>query len=117
MSFTMYPLFEGPIATSTTKYIGVPVHDGTIGLHIGWKDATSNATITLELTSLDPLVAPVDEAGSAWEWLDSGETITGPSASAAGGTSVHLENVRQRRARLKIVTSAACDFVISDGAA
>lgn len=111
------PLFKGTVANGATVYIGVPITaDGAIGLHIGWKDATSSATITLELSSFDAMDAPTSEAGSAWEWKNSGETITGPAASAAGCTLVHLENVRQRRARLKIVAAAACDLEIHSGA-
>ena len=108
------PLFKGAIASGTTKYIGVPVHSGKVGLHIAWKDATSNATVTLEMSSMNATDAPVETAGT-WHWKDSGETITGPAASAAGSTLVHLDNVRQRRARLKIVTTADCDFEIMDG--
>lgn len=96
--------------------MAVPIHHDAVGLHIGWRDATSAATITLELTSLPSSDAPTDEAGDAWEWIDSGETITGPTGAAAGGTLVHIDNCRARRARLKIVTTANCDFVIYDGA-
>ena len=109
------PLFKGTIATSTTQYIGVPIHDNAIGIHIAWKDATSSATITLEMSSINPEDAPVTTAGT-WQWKDSGQTITGPAASAAGSTLVNIENVRQLRARLKIVTAANCVFEICDGA-
>lgn len=111
------PLFKGPVLSGVTKYVGVPTRDGVVGLHIGWKDATSSATITLELSSFPATDAPVDEAGAAWEWKGSGETITGPAASAAGSVMVNFENVRQQRARLKIVAAANCDFEIYDGAA
>lgn len=121
MGYGREALFIGTIATSTTKYIGVPIRPGpaggAIGLHIGWKDATSSATITLELSSFPTTDAPIEEAGAAWEWKDSGQTITGPSASAAGSVLVNLENVRQLRARLKIVAAAACNFEIHNGAA
>lgn len=111
------PLFKGTIANGATQYIGVPIRpDGTVGLHIGWKDATSSATITLELSSFDSDDAPITEAGSAWEWKDSGLTITGPAASAAGSVLVNVENVRHRRARLKIVAAAACVFEVHAGA-
>lgn len=114
------PLFKGTIPTATTKYVGVPIRPGpsggSVGLHIGWRDAVSSATITLELSSFPESSAPIDEAGSAWEWIGSGLTITGPAASAAGGTLVNLENIRQRRARLKIVAAADCDFEIHNGA-
>lgn len=116
MDSTRKPLFKGTVASAATKYVGVPIYDGTLGAHIAWLDATSSATITLQLTSFGPTDAPVDEAGSAWEWVDSGETITGPAASAAGAVLVNLENVRQRRARLKIVAAADCNLEIHDGA-
>jgi hypothetical protein len=115
------PQFKGAIATSTTVYVGVPIHgsggERALGAMIGWTDATSAATITLELSSFGPEDAPIDEAGSAWEWDDSDETITGPAGAAAGVDSVYLQNVQAKRARLKIVTSANSDFEIHDGAA
>lgn len=86
-----------------------------MGLHIAWLDATTAATITIELSSFGPLDAPHDTAGSAWEWVDSGEEFTGPSGSAAGALLVNFENVRQRRARIKIVTTAASEFEIYEG--
>lgn len=107
----MTPLFDGAIADAATQYVGIPVRNGTIGLQIGWRDATSAATITLELTDTD---AVTDAAGEAWEWIDSAEEFTGPVGSAAGGELVLLENVRARRARLKIVATADCDIVIYD---
>lgn len=110
------PLFKGVLTHPTTQYVGLPIHDGVAGGQIAWKDATSSATITLELTSFGPDEAPGNVAGAAWEWKDSGETITGPVASAAGSTLVNLENVRQRRGRYKIVTAADCDLEIYDGA-
>jgi hypothetical protein len=108
------PLFKGPIATTTTKYIGVPIHDGALGLYIAWLDGTSAATLTLELSSFGAVDAPVETAGT-YQWVDSGETITGPAASAAGAAMVNLMNVRQARARLKIVTTANSVFEVYDG--
>jgi hypothetical protein len=116
MAFGRLPLFKGTLTHPVTQYVAVPVHQGCIGVHIGWKDATSSATITLELSSYDAIEAPYDVAGSAWEWRDSGLTITGPAASAAGATVVNVDNVRQRRARLKIVTAATSVLEIHDGA-
>ena len=114
-------LFEGGIATSTTKYIGVPIHRSgagkVLGVSIGWLDGTTAATITLELGNEDDVAAPVEEAGDAWEWTDSGETVTGPTGSAAGSAQIFLMNVQALRARLKIVTSATSEFVIRDGGA
>ncbi len=109
----MSKLFEGRIPTSTTVYIPLTVTSaGTVGCHVGWKDATTSATITVELTSIPGTSATA--AGAAWEWKDSGATFTGPAASAAGGLSVNIENVRQSRARLKIVTAAVSQFAIYD---
>lgn len=109
------PLFKGTLTHPTTQYVPVPVHNGTIGAYIAWKDATSSATITLELTSLNPEIAS-DTSTTAWHWKDSGVSITGPAASAAGASLVNVENVRQGRARLKIVTAATSVFEIMDGA-
>ena len=46
-------LFKGKLASSETKYVNVPVRNGTLGAHIGWLDAVSSATITLELGSFE----------------------------------------------------------------
>lgn len=94
------------LATGSTKYVEVPVtRDGCIGAQIAWLDATSAATITLELTSYGRREAPYD-AAAAHRWKDSGVTITGPTGAAAGSALVNIDNVRQRRARFKIVTTA-----------
>lgn len=108
-------LFQGTVATSEVKYVAVPIRSGALGAHIGWKDATSSATITLELSSFPG--ASTDNAGRAWEWKDSGVSITGPAASAASSTIVNVENVRQQRARLKITGAALSTFDIRDGTA
>lgn len=108
-------LFAGTVANGETRYIPVPIRNGTIGVHIGWLDATSSATITLELSSFKG-AAPT-QAGRAWEWKDSSVTITGPAASAAGSAVVNVDNVRQAQARLKIVGGAASAFLITDGTA
>lgn len=109
------PTFEGAVANGSTIYVGVKVRDGRLGGQIAWTDATSSATITLELTSFGAVDAPVDGAAS-YKWKDSGLTITGPSASAAGATLVNVDNVQQRRGRYKIVAAAASNFIIHDGA-
>ena len=113
----MPALFDNTILSGVTQYVAVPIHHDAVGLHIGWRDATSAATVTLELTSKPSSEAATDAAGDAWDWVDSGETITGPAATAAGAVLVHLDNVRQRRARLKIVTTADSDVFVYDGAA
>ena len=114
MSSTRQPLFKGTLAHPTTKYIGVPVRDGNVGVYVAWLDATSSATITLEMTSFPPEDAPVETAGT-YQWKDSGVAITGPAASAAGAALVHAADKFQKRARLKIVTAANCNFEIYDG--
>lgn len=115
MAFGYPALLKETIATTTTKYVGVPIRNGRLGAQIAWKDAVAAATITLEFTSFGADDAPVDEAGSAWEWKDSGLTITGPTAAAAGSTLVNVDNVHQRRARFKIVTTAASPMEVRDG--
>jgi hypothetical protein len=109
------PLFSGVLTHPTTAYVGIPIKDGALGAQIAWKDATSSATITLELSSYDPQVAPIASAGSAWHWEDSGVTITGPAGAAAGSIVVNADNVRQQRARFKIVTIATTTIDILDG--
>lgn len=116
MAFGTTFLFKGAVASGATKYVGLPIYieDGSVGAHIAWLDATSSATITLETTSYSAEDAPVDEAGSAWEWYsESDVSITGPAASAAGSFALHAENLRSKRARLKIVAAADCEFEIT----
>lgn len=109
----LHTLFVGSVAVGVTKFVPVPVRFGHIGVDIGWLDATSNATITLELTSTQ---ADVFAAGNAWEWKASGVAVTGPVAAAAGGSFVNIENVRQQRARLRILgVAATSNFDIRDG--
>lgn len=105
---------EGTIAGSSTQYIGVPVINGMIGVYIAWIDATSNAAITLELTSFPSEEAVTTTAGT-YQWKDSGLTFTGPAASAAGSLLINVENVRQSRARLKVVATANTKLVIYNG--
>lgn len=108
-------LFAGKLASGVTQYIPIPVRKGTIGAQIGWLDAVSSATITLELSSFAEVSSTV--AGTAWQWSDSGLTITGPAASAAGSVRIDVENCRQPLARIKIVTAAISNFDIRDGTA
>lgn len=108
MSVTQFTMASG-----TTVYLEVPVVAGTVGVQLAWLDATSSATVTLELTSYRHIAAAAP--GAAWEWKDSGLTFTGPSASAAGSLLINVENVRQRRARLKIVAAAASSFDLRGG--
>lgn len=112
------PLFDETLGVETI-YIGVPIRPGpaggAIGLYIAWPGAVINATITLELTSFPETDAPTTTAGT-YQWKDSGQTITGPNATAAGSALVNLENVRQRRARLKVVTTAGGRLIVHNGA-
>ena len=118
MSYSKKPLFDykvnGTIAAAATQYVGVPVIKGMIGVYIAWVDATSSATITLELTSFPPEEAATTTAGT-YQWKDSGETFTGPAASVAGSLLINIENVRQSRARLKIVGAATTSLIIYNG--
>lgn len=107
------PKFAGTIANGETKYVGIAVKDGALGCQILWLDATSSAVITLDLSSLDHVRAPVETAGT-YHWTPSGVSIVGPTATAIGSSTVNVENVRQRRARLKIVAAAACNLEVHD---
>lgn len=109
-------LFRGQLPTSTTIYVQVPVRNNTVGASIHWSDATSSATITLEMTS-HPSGKDASGAGTAALWKDSAVTVTGPSAAAIGCSLVNVDNVRQKYARLKIVTAAVSNLEIWDGTA
>jgi hypothetical protein len=108
-------LFAGKLASGVTQYVEWPVRDGKLGGEISWPDATSAATLTLEFTSR--LGVAVTVAGRASEWKDSGVSITGPAGTAEGAALLNLENIRQSRARLKIVTTAVTTLDIRDGMA
>ena len=118
MSVSKKPLFDykvdGTIAAAATVYVQVPVVKGMVGCHIGWIDATSSATITLELSSF-PTEEAANGAAAGYVWKDSGETFTGPAGSAAGSLLINIENVRQSRARLKIVGAATTSLLIYNG--
>lgn len=106
-------LFRGTVANGETKYVRLPIRDGKIGAHVGWKTTASSAACTVEMTSVRGL--GIDDAGSLWHWEDSGLTFSGPAAVAAGSFSINIDNVRQTDARLKIVGAAASVFEIWDG--
>jgi hypothetical protein len=108
------PLFRGQVLNGATKYVGLEIVDGRVGCHIIWTDATSAATITLELTSLDDIDAPTTTAGT-YQWKDSAVTIVGPTGAGASSSLVNVENVNQKRARLKIVATANCNFIVLAG--
>jgi len=103
------------IANGATRYLELPVRDGTIGVQVLWRDAVSSATCTLELTSLRDVAAEV--AGATGAWKDSGLTFTGPAATAADSFLINVENCRQARARLKVVAAAATFLLVLDGTA
>jgi hypothetical protein len=110
---TTRKVFDGTVASGATKYVELTIKkDGSLGAQISWMDTTSAAAITLELTSYSAAQAPVETAGAANVWKDSGVTVAGPAGGSLGCEQVNVENVRQRRARLKIVASADCSFEV-----
>lgn len=108
----MKPLFRGQIASGATVYVEVPVRNGCVGAQFAWPDAASSAAITMELSSN---LGAGETSGNADDWTDSGVAITAPAASARGSSVVNVDNVRQRRARFKIVAAAATTLTIWDG--
>lgn len=118
MSYSKKSLYDYKTGTAITNgvtvYVGIPVIKGMVGCYIAWIDATSSATITLEFTSFPPEEAPTTTAGT-YQWKDSGLSFTGPAASAAGSLAINVENVRQSRARLKIVGAANTSLIIYNG--
>lgn len=96
-------LFFRTIADGATAFCPVPIHQGCVGLHISWPDATTTVTITFEVTSFGPLDADPDAALNARLWpAFPGVTIT-QTPGAAGAVLVNLSNIRQKRGRLRIV--------------
>lgn len=91
-------------AADGNLYIGVPIIKRALGATLVWADATADATVTLELTD-DPAVALDDDTSNSG-WVDSGETITGPTGAAAGSSLLTYENVTHARARIKIDAAA-----------
>lgn len=106
--------FKGTLANGATLYVPIPMErGGRLFIDVQWKDAVSSAAITLETTGSDAADAPVNVAGAAWQWKpEAGVAITGPAAAAASSTKVHTTALCCRRARLKIVAAANCDFEI-----
>lgn len=103
----LYNKAGAAVAAATTFYVEVPVRaDGSIGAQISWLDAVSAATITLELSNYGMADVAYD-AAAAHYWADSGVSIMGPNATAIGSTILNIDNVRQKRGRLKFVTTAA----------
>lgn len=108
------PLFQGTVANGATQYVGIPVGlKGITTIHLAWKDATSAATVTLQHSLFSPDDAPVGSAGSAWHWVNSATSVTGPAATAAGASLTQLSGVGPNlRSRLRIVATANCDLEV-----
>lgn len=115
MAFGRPPLFPRQSLAPGTYRIGVPIHQGCIGLYIAARNATPSATYALQYTSFGAIDAPTDVAGTAEMWTDSGETITGPSGAGPVAAAVNLSNVRQQRARLVVTVVATTDLEVYDG--
>lgn len=109
-------LFNGAVANTATQYVGLPVHDGALSVQVSWLDATTAATLTLQTTEYGPNDAPLSNT-DGWKWLETGEDLSAlqPAGSAAGGFNIRLDNLHSKRARLKIVATADCQFQILDG--
>lgn len=89
-----------------THYIEIPVLEGSMGIHIRWADATSSAAITLESTN-EPQAKVAATSTTAGDWCtESGVSITGPTAAAAGASMTHIGNVGSERLRLKVIAAA-----------
>jgi hypothetical protein len=110
------PFLYKNTALSGTVYIGVPITNGSVGVQLAWLDATSSAAVTLELTNYSAEDAPTTTAGAANVWIASGVSIIGPSAAAIGGVLLNLDGIRQKRARLKVVTAATTNLEVIEGA-
>lgn len=109
------PLFKGSVLTGTTFYVQVPIYRNAIGAMVMWTDTTTAAAITMEYSDLDPEEAPFAVAGTADQWSASGVVITGPAGGSVGNAKVEASFAPHKRARLKIVTSAASVFDIRNG--
>ena len=92
-----------------TTYIGLPVTCGTVGGSVFWSSVLA-ATFTVEVTSANQVEAPLTDTSA--RWVGTGASLPA-AASAAGGFAINLENVRQARARLKVVASVAGEIEVS----
>lgn len=108
------PLFKGSVGNGVTKFIPIGIHQGCLGAHFSWPDATTNGTLTLELSSFNPEDADAETLGTADLWAASGVTLT-PAFGARGSLLINLSNIRQQRARLKFISSAASVIEVYDG--
>jgi hypothetical protein len=78
-----------------------------------WPDnGEQQPPITLELSS-NPGAGL--SSTNADDWAPSGVAIVGPTAVGRGSTLVNIDNVRQLRGRLKIVTAAVTTLTVWDG--
>lgn len=107
-----YPRRDSVATAPGTYFIGVPVERfggaAFVGLQIAWRTAGFAATFTLELTSYDESDAPVSVAGAANVWIAApGVTIAAATGAGVGASLVNVENVRQKRARLRVVVTVA----------
>ena len=104
------PLFKGTILSGASKYIGVPVGlSSLLGLQIARVTGAGTDTITLEVSEFPADLAPVETAGT-YQWKDSGESISTPTAGTS--TIVELGNIGTSRARLKIVAAADARYIV-----
>jgi hypothetical protein len=104
------PLFDGTILSGATKYIGLPMGLSSLeGIQISRITGAGADTITLEMSLFPADQAPVATAGT-YQWKDSGETISTPTAGTS--TLVHLGNIGTTRSRLKIVAAADARYII-----
>jgi hypothetical protein len=121
-------LFRGTQGAATTIAVPVPVIAGCVGVHVSWPDATTAATIVLEVSSFDSDQAPwftgavlAGEGNAAVavvdadKWPDSGAVIDPIVAGAEGSRLINVSGLRQQRARLLITSTAICTWDIRDG--
>ncbi len=111
------------VMTTTNGVSAGAVHYFEIGgaddlvtsVFIRWFDATSNAAIVLQTTNL-PVGESAYNSTSTTEWATETTVITGPVATAAGCTMVHLSNNAARRNRLKVTVTATTELeIIANG--
>lgn len=133
MGLTAPPLFRGVQASATTIAVPLKIVAGCIGIDIQF-DAVAAATFFVEVTSSSIEEAPVFEGGAGTELTGEGHAylagaaaqhwteIPGASpaalvAGSAGAVKVDLSGIRQKRARLRITSTAICSWNILDGIA
>jgi hypothetical protein len=103
-------VFKGKLAIGT-YFVGLTLEERTM-LDVQWKDAISNAAITLETTGAPEREAPLAVAGDASLWKAEATVITGPNGTAINSSKTHITTLAPCRARLRIVAAAACDLAI-----